>query len=53
LLSHKKELEVILDKKVTKKLREEQLNANGIDVAALKKKKAKSKNKKRKKHKKR
>lgn len=53
LLSHKKELEVILDKKVAKKLREEQLNANGIDVAALKKKKAKSKNKKRKKHKKR
>ena len=53
LLSHKEELEVILDKKVAKKLREEQLNANGIDVAALKKKKAKSKNKKRKKRKKR
>ena len=53
LLSHKEELEVILDKKVAKKLREEQLNANGIDVAALKKQKAKSRNKKRKKHKRR
>ena len=51
LLSHKDELEIIQDKKVAKRLREEQLVAAGINVAALKKKKSKSKNKKRKKHK--
>jgi len=53
LLSHKEELEVILDKKVAKRLREEELAARGIDVEALKQaKKKKSKSKKRKKRKK-
>lgn len=53
LLTHKEELEVIQDKKVAKKLREEELKARGVDIEALKKaSKKKSKSKKRKRRKK-
>lgn len=50
LLTHKEELEVIQDKKVAKKQREEELADQGVDIEALKQSKTKkSKNKKRKK----